>query len=139
MRNALGQATVLVTNAIGLPTQVTDAAGRTGSLSYDGTGRLVAMATQDGRIIRFEYDTMARPTALIDASGNRTQYRRDPAGRLQSVVDPDTRTTTFEYDVFGRVAARVMSDGRRYTVSYRRDNLVSQHLPAERGRRDVHL
>ena len=76
---------------------ITDAAGRTQSLSYDADGKLAEITDAYGRALQFTYDRDGRVVALTDPAGAVTTYHyRD--GRLSGVTYPDGSERNYLYE-----------------------------------------
>lgn len=103
---------------------ITDARGKTKTLSYDGNDRLTEFGSNSGTVT-ITYDAfhpysvtnetaqttevarnvMGALTSLIPPLNNVTSYVYDDDNRLEKVVDGNGRITRFEYDAAGRKTA----------------------------------
>jgi RHS repeat-associated protein len=120
-------------------------------LVYCGTDR-VAMRTQSGTSIAFEYDTEEQligianeqgnvyrfkvgPTGLVDEDsgfdGLLRKYTRDRAGRVTEVERPSERSSVYEYDEMDRLVSVHHDGGALEAFRYRADGAVLSARNAE--------
>ncbi len=95
-------------------TSVTDAAGRTATLTYGSTAnRLTKVTLADGRSIAYAYDSSNRLVSSTGLDGNTTTYTYDTGNRVAKVVAPDgTVRASNTYDsASGRVTNQVTNTG----------------------------
>ena len=85
-------------NASGLPTQLTDSAGRQTRLTWDNDGRLTRLDNPDHGALNFQYDAAGQLRARTDATGATTSYSYDLDGNLSAVRDAAGKTWRFSYD-----------------------------------------
>ncbi|CAG7624851.1 RHS repeat protein [Actinacidiphila bryophytorum] len=100
--------------ASGVLSSITDAAGRTASLTVDSaTGRLTAVTLQDGRSVGYAY-TGGQLTSVTGMDGGVTKYTYDGTGRLATIVDANGNTVTQNtYDATtGRIAKQIDAGGK---------------------------
>ncbi|MEU9452204.1 DUF6531 domain-containing protein [Streptomyces sp. NPDC048277] len=99
------------------PSTVTDAAGRTVTLSY--TGPMLSKVTlADGRHVDYGY-TSGRLSSVSGVDGGTTTYSYDSSGRLTDIHDPrgnDVVSNT--YDSSGRVVSQTDGAGATTTLVY---------------------
>jgi RHS repeat-associated protein len=72
-------------------TTITDASGRSISLTYDANGRVTQITDPNAspaRILRYAYDANGNQTGFTDPLGNVTTYSYDTGHRLIQVTDP---------------------------------------------------
>jgi RHS repeat-associated protein len=80
-----------------------DAAGGRTSVQYDARGEVVAVATPDGAITRYEHDFLGRTVATVDACGARQSRKLDLLGRTLRTQEADGNVRTLAYDAEGNV------------------------------------
>jgi RHS repeat-associated protein len=111
-------------------------------MEYVGMGRL-ALRTQAGTTIRFEYNREEQITSIINEHGHVYQYEwdaneeliresgfdglirefvKDASGRTLRINRPDSRHTLFNYDNLDRLTQARHSDGALTTFKYRKDD-----------------
>ncbi|GGP25405.1 DUF6531 domain-containing protein [Silvimonas amylolytica] len=79
--------------------RITNAAGLSVWLSYDGQGRLIFVTDPFNRSLRFGYkDLTLQIRSITDVAGGTTNYSYSPAGSLESVTYPDGGTIWYSYD-----------------------------------------
>jgi len=87
-------------------TQLTDTAGRTIALTYDGNNRISTITDPIGRTIQYTYDTSGNLISSQDMNGNKTTYTYDANYQMLTVVDPRGNTVvTNVYDAQKRVVS----------------------------------
>ena len=135
--------TVVLDNALGLPSTIngnngqvarftydakgsrltsTDAAGRTVTNTYDPLDRIATQSFPNGSRITNAYNPAGFLGAVYDPRGLVTTYGYNGFGEITSVISPDTGSTSQSYDVAGRTSAQTRADGR--TVSFGWDALA---------------
>jgi len=91
------------------PETITDATGRTLRFAYDARGRITGRTImKDGRAIarsRTAYDVRNHPVETINALNETARYRYDMAGRLAQTDDAAGRVTKLAYDPLNRIKA----------------------------------
>jgi len=104
IRGATTQITTLAYDAADRLTGVTDPFHRTVAFTYDHTGRRTRLATSDGFIVNYGYDTNGRLALLTDGTGQPTvTYTYDGSDRVLTKQLGNGTVTTYEYDAAGRV------------------------------------
>ena len=76
---------------------ITDAQGRTQTLSYDAAGNLTSVSDVYGRSLTFTYDAQNRITQMVTPDGN-LQFSYDANNNLAQVTYPDTTTRQYVYE-----------------------------------------
>jgi RHS repeat-associated protein len=114
-RDTTGRVTVL-TDAKGrlyqfsysgnLITQVTDPIGRTLTLTYDGSSRLIEAKDPLDQKTQYAYDTNHRVIQKTDTRGAITNYSYDANGRTTEETLPDGSKYQFAYTVSGGTVAQ---------------------------------
>ena len=77
---------------------VTDAQGRTQTLSYDASGRLTTITDTFGHALTLAYDAQNRVSTLTQPDGGVVQFSYDAANNLASITWPDTRSRSYHYE-----------------------------------------
>ncbi|MBP2619538.1 DUF6531 domain-containing protein [Chryseobacterium jejuense] len=111
---------------------------------YGSLGVLLSR-TQNGRTVRFGYDTELQVKSIsnekgeayrfaLDGMGNVTdewgfdrlhrQYERDPIGRVKKVIRPDNRWTEYDYDGTGKIIKEQHHDLSFAGYQYNKDGFL---------------
>jgi RHS repeat-associated protein len=114
--DALGNASQVVTDALGRVMAGVDALGALTRTLYDGHGNVAQRVDPDGNLWQYTYDRLNRETVRTDPLGAKVTTSYDDAGRVTQIVDRDGRTRTYGYDNLNRLT----SDSA--TGSYTYDN-----------------
>ncbi len=114
--NALGQTTVLVSDARGNLLTETDPEGRVTRRSYDAGNNLLSVTDPGGLRTDYSYDSQGRWTLArrVRSDGAVQDYRREfnAAGRLQRFTTPTGAGLAFSYDTRQNPSRTdVMGDG----------------------------
>lgn len=72
--------------------------GFTQTLAYDAVGRLLTVSNSFGKTIRFSYDASNRIHTMTDVGGSQYIYAYDSAGNLSSVTYPGNQVRTYLYE-----------------------------------------
>jgi YD repeat-containing protein len=135
-----------------------DSNGHSFKMVRDARGNLLKVATPNGNLIDFEYDSAERVTRAKDNRGRYVTYQYDPSGRLVLVEDSSGRVERYsydpkdqmltvedgagqvlltnEYDAEGNVARQTLADGRVLAYRYTRasnDELMEAEFTDPRG------
>ena len=104
----------------GLITRITEPAGRSLDLTYDGAGRITAITDPIGRQVQYAYDGPGRLETVTDPAGGVTRYTYDASNRILTITDPRNITfLTNEYEpATGRVTRQTQADGGIWTFAY---------------------
>ncbi|HVF74602.1 MAG TPA: DUF6531 domain-containing protein [Acidimicrobiales bacterium] len=114
--NAVG-AVATAYDALGRPTSVTDAAGKTLRYGYDAVGNRTSLILPDGRTLAYQYDAADRLTRLTSPLGDLvTAY--DDAGRPTLVSRPNGTTTTVGFDDADELIGLATSGGGSPLASF---------------------
>lgn len=106
-------------------TAITDAAGRTTTLTYDAQHRIVQITDPAGRTVRYAYDQAGNLVDVTDARGFITRYSYDTEHRLLSITDANGHTfVTNTYDSNGRVIQQ--QDALSNTTTFNYDLVARQ-------------
>lgn len=97
-------------------TTVTDSAGRTTTLTYNGS--LLSQLSGPGGTVAYAY-TNDRLTSVTDVAGKQWTYRYDGSGRLDQETDPlGHAVVTNVYNANGRVTSQTDALGRVTTFAW---------------------
>ncbi|MFQ5597981.1 MAG: RHS repeat-associated core domain-containing protein [Nitrospiria bacterium] len=107
-----------LTYALGRLAALTDAAGRTTSLTYDGLGRLSSLSDPAGRVSSLGYDAAGFLNRITEASGAVTNFLYDAAGQMIQRTEPDGSQIALSYDAEGRLISATDASGIPITVAY---------------------
>jgi RHS repeat-associated protein len=110
-----GQVTL---DAVGLPTQTTDAIGSHQQMVHDPEGNLLTLSDFDDRVTAYEYDAEDRVTAAELPGGLRVERALDPLGRPSVVTLPNGAQTTTQYDAAGRIVSQTRTGEGARTFAY---------------------
>ncbi len=99
-----GDATLYVSNTLGLLQSVTDPAGNVTAFAYDAAGNRIRTVNPAGETFTFTYDTAGNLTGITDPANNR--WSADYAnGALAHITDANKNVWTFKYDANSRLIA----------------------------------
>jgi RHS repeat-associated protein len=104
-------------------TQITDPVGRSLTLEYDNSNRIVSITDPIGRQVQYVYNSQGTLDSFTDANGGVTRYAYDNNNNLLTVTDP--RGVVVEQNTFdsnGRVAQQVEADEGVYHFDYTLNN-----------------
>jgi RHS repeat-associated protein len=73
-------------------------------LTYDANGRVRAEET-DGRVVRYERNTLGAITAMVTPEGERIVFERDSEGRLRRIREKSGEAYTLDYELSGALAS----------------------------------
>jgi RHS repeat-associated protein len=103
----------------GLITQITEPAGRSYTLTYDGVGRVTSVTDPIARRVLYTYDVEGHLETVTDPAGGVTRYIYDAQHRITSITDPrNIAFLTNEYDPQGRIIRQTQADGGIWQFSY---------------------
>ena len=85
-------------DAAGMLLSITEANGRTVTLTYDASGLLQSATDDTGRAIVLTYDTSGHVATISDPAGNSFGYAYDGNGNPTSVTYPDTAVRQYLYE-----------------------------------------
>jgi RHS repeat-associated protein len=134
----LGNQTTYRFNALGLLTDVTDAAGQTRAFLLDpernfaligtkGAGACAVCGDTAAGDQRFTHDASGNMTSRSDALGNKTLFSYEPVfNKVASVTDPLGHVTSFTYDSRGNMLTRTDANGNVASFSYNSFGQVTQ-------------
>lgn len=107
---------VLGYDAIGHLTTVTDDAGRSIGLRWEGD-HIVEIDAPENKTLHYAY-TGDRLQTFTDANGNPTEFRYDSAGRIVAKLMPGGYTVQQGFDDRGRVLWQLIGTTKRLDFSY---------------------
>ncbi len=128
--DALGRTMSMTYDGMGRKTSTTDAAGHRTSFVYDLRGNLIETDYPDGTATHDTYDALGRRIASTDQTNATTHYGYDAEGQLTSVTDPLGQVTQYAYDGDGNLTT--VTDGNGHVTSYAYDLMnekLSRTLP----------
>jgi RHS repeat-associated protein len=112
--NSLGETTVYHMNAVGLVTEVADAAGAKTFYEYDeGSLRKTKETDPLGRETRWFYDARGNCTKVVQPDGAEVTFIYDVSNSLLEAVDPLAGKWRWEYDGTGQTVKRLDPLGRQ--------------------------
>ncbi len=149
-----GDATLYVSNALGLLQTVTDALGNSVSYAYDAAGNRVRAVNGAGETYTFTYDSnnnltgATNPagnrwrgdyaggalTRITDPNGNAWSLKYDTAGNLVSVTDPAGGVSTATRSAAGQIAGIADALGNKTSYQYDPDGFLASFADALGGR-----
>jgi len=99
------------------PTSVTDPAGKTTKLTYDGSD-LVAAEDPLGRTTKLQVDVLGRTTAMTDPLGDTTRFDFDDGNQIRKITDPRGRDTSYAFDPNGNPTSLTDARGTTHPATY---------------------
>lgn len=110
---------------VSLPRQVTDALGQATTITRDALGRPTGLVFADGKTTTLRYDLTANSkgylSEIIDRSGT-TEYTRDTFGRVtlkkQTLANGSVQPVSYAYDPNGTLASIGYPNGGTLSYSY---------------------
>jgi len=99
------------------------------AVSYDANGRLssvqvVGPGVPPGRTLTLGYDASSRMISVTDFSGRHLQLTYDANGRVSTVTDPVGLVTTYGYDSSDRITS-VTRNNHTWSYIYDNNNFVA--------------
>ena len=111
--NPLGHSTGYSYDRMGNLTSLTNENGESYTFAYDPAYRQISQTGLDGKVTRYELDSLGLPVAVIQAADseveNTIRLDRDIAGRLIRKTTAET-VTEYTYDPIGRVTKMARTD-----------------------------
>lgn len=115
-------------DALGLPSQITNALGQATTITRDLLGRPISLVFADGKTTTLRYDLTANSkgylSEIIDRSGT-TEYTRDAFGRVtlkkQTLANGSVQQVSYNYNLNGTLAGIGYPNGGGL-LSYTYDN-----------------
>ncbi|RQQ42371.1 RHS repeat-associated core domain-containing protein [Burkholderia stagnalis] len=117
----LGGVTTYRYDAQGRTCAETDPAGRTTTWAYDPWGNLLAQTLPDGSAVQVAYDTQHRPVCVTAPGDRQWRYAWDDRGRLLAQSTPTHSTQRYAYDRHGQLIAHTGPRGAVTRFDYDRD------------------
>lgn len=100
-------------------TQVTDAVGRSLTLTYDSFNRVTSVVDPIGRTVQYTYNSQGTLATVTDPAGGITSYSYDSNNNLTTITDARGVTVAQNvYDANGRVTQQMRPDGGVLGASY---------------------
>ncbi len=97
---------------------VTDAAGRSVTVSHGTNGDIAGVTDPAGRSVTLAYDSSGNLTSVTDVNGGKTSFTYDANHLMLTETDPRGGGVTNTYDSSGRVLTQVDVLQRKTTWSY---------------------
>ena len=119
------------------PTRITDPVGRTLTITYDSSGRIIRATDPLDRSVSYVYDGNGRLANVTDTQGGVMRYAYDGFNRLTSVTDRrGNLLKQIAYDDAGRVALQRFAEGgfERYTYARSGQFITTATLTDSLGR-----
>ena len=111
----LGSTTLTYTLSLSRVATVTDAKGKTRTLSYDNLDRVTKITYSDGSYVGLVYDKDGNLIARNDSVGGNSTYSYDELSRVTSETLPGPASTTYTYDAASNLKTLTDAGG---TVTY---------------------
>lgn len=107
----------------GLPTKITDAAGKISTITYTfDAGKVTKAELRDPlqNLTTLNYNIYGLPSSIIDPNNHTTTFTYDAANpwQLTSVADPLVNTVSYAYDSSGRLTTVADAKGATTTYTY---------------------
>jgi len=131
--DAVGRTTSMSYDLLGRLKQTTDPAGKITRSAYDAAGNRISVVDPLNHETRYEYDALNRQTAVVQLGitpNARTQFTYDAAGNLTSVTDGEGHTTAYTYDLLSRRTQVTQPLGQSIQLTYDGRDRVSQVVNA---------
>ncbi len=126
--------TVFAHDGRGLPTRVTDTAGRVTRFGYDGASRLQTLTDANKNETTWEYDDFGRISKKIFPNLSEENIYWQNAEQMERIVNRRQQTTWFYYDAHSRID---YIDAPDFTTDYIYDNWDRieriEHTPADQS------
>lgn len=110
----------------GVPTGITDAAGRTATITTDAASRVTRVDLPDGRFVAFTYDGSGRLLTQRSVSGEVLTLTYDARHRMTQIQDGAQVLLENEYDAMGRVISQQDALGEATWFTYNGRQRVSR-------------
>lgn len=100
------------------PTQITNSAGRTINLTYNGEGLITQITGPEGLSLSYGYSGLLL-TSFTDERGQTSTYSYDGSNHLTQVTTPKGHPSLqLSYYGDGRVESQTVGEAESYTISY---------------------
>jgi RHS repeat-associated protein len=107
-----------------VPQTMTDAAGRTSSVTYNSAGQPLTITNAKSEVTTLSYNTEGQLLSVDGpGSGDTTTFTYDGYGRPRTLTTPEGYSTTTDYDLFDRVTKVTYPDGSYDSYTYDRLDL----------------
>jgi RHS repeat-associated protein len=108
-------------------TQITDAVGRSLTLTYDSTNRITLITDPIGRTVQYTYNSQGTLATVTNAAGGVTTYAYDTSNNLLKTTDARGVVVMQDtYDSNGRVVQQIQADGGVLNFAY---TLLNSQVP----------
>ena len=113
-----GDATLYVSNAVGLLQSITDPSGNSVNYTYDAAGNRTSAVNAAGETFTFTYDSKGNLTGITDGANNR--WSADYSNGVPAhITDPNKNVWTLKYDDSGALTG--LSNPRNGSISVTRN------------------
>ena len=105
--------------------QMTDRLGNVTTLNYSG-GLLASITNAYGRSLTLTYSTARKLVSITDPLGRTTTVQYDSSNaRVMRIVDPTGKAVQYTYNALYQITRKLDKDGRSFTFGYQVDKPVS--------------
>lgn len=105
--------------------------GRSVRFGYDTELQLRTIANEGGEVYRFGLDALGQIVSEWGFDGMNRRYLRDGNGRVKKVLRPAEQWTAYEYDGIGNIVKEEHSDGSLTAYRYNKDSLLAEAFNEE--------
>ncbi len=112
---------------------ISDAAGRTATVTTNGAGRITRIDLPDGRYNAYTYTAAGYLSSVRDLAGTTLSYKVDRRGRITNVHSADGVLLRNVYDADGRVVAQYDALARPTFMAYDDGSLNRIAIAADGG------
>jgi RHS repeat-associated protein len=103
---------------------------RISQYQYDAAGRVIAIKSPDGSVVKLDYNEAGLLARYTDAAGRATEYRYgDGLSQLTERIDPAGQVLRYHYDSERNLTGLTNAKGEHYQLNYDKD----EHLIEEIG------
>jgi RHS repeat-associated protein len=85
-------------DALGNPTTLVDARGKTWQFGYDAQGKITSGTDPDNNTRYIYYENTGKRERIVDEENRETVYEYDDSGNLLKIITPDNQTYSMNYD-----------------------------------------
>jgi RHS repeat-associated protein len=104
-----------------LPTAITDALGKTSTITYDAKGNPTALKDPLGKVTRLVYDSFGQVTSITNARNETSTLTYDDRGNVIKTTDALGHSTNMTYDILNRMTKT--TNALNHVVQYQYDIL----------------
>lgn len=107
--------------------------GRKIKYVYDTELQLKSIANESGEVYRFSLDGIGNVVSEWGFDGLNRRYERDAAGRVKRILRPNNQWVAYEYDGTGNVVSEQYDDDSGTAFKYNKDGLLIAAQNADTG------